>query len=80
MTKWQPYHKLIVYSEADSFLNKLGDIFLKNLFLKCFWWALRNNESDFLIFKEGGKRCFLRYRSENGFIYKTIHCIIKQTY
>jgi perosamine synthetase len=25
----------------------LGDIFLKNLFLKCFWWALRNKEFDF---------------------------------
>lgn len=29
-------------------VNKaLGDIFLKNLFLKCFWWALRNKEFDF---------------------------------
>jgi len=34
--------------------EELGDIFLKNLFLKCFWWALRNKEFDFLIFKEGG--------------------------
>src|SRR3989339_279074 len=24
------------------YINQLGDIFLKNLLLKCFWWALRN--------------------------------------
>ena len=29
------------YNEA---IKMLGDIFLKNLFLKCFWWALRNKE------------------------------------
>jgi len=28
----------------------LGDIFLKNLILKCFWWALRNKEFDFFNF------------------------------
>jgi len=38
--------------------EELGDIFLKNLFLKCFWWALRNKEFDFLIFKEGGYKVF----------------------
>ncbi|KKR22348.1 MAG: hypothetical protein UU40_C0016G0025 [Candidatus Uhrbacteria bacterium GW2011_GWD2_41_121] len=32
------------------YINQLGDIFLKNLLLKCFWWALRNKEFDFLIF------------------------------
>ena len=31
-------------------MYELGDIFLKNLFLKCFWWALRNKEFDFFNF------------------------------
>jgi hypothetical protein len=40
-------------------VNKtLGDISLKNLFLKCFWWALRNKEFDFFNFKEGVKGVF----------------------
>lgn len=50
-----------------AYTGTLGDIFLKNLLLKCFWWALRNKEFDFLIFKRGGIMCFLRYRSENNF-------------
>ena len=29
-------------TEKLRILVTLGDIFLKNLFLKCFWWALRN--------------------------------------
>ena len=40
------------------YINELGDIFLKNLFLKCFWWALRNKEFDFFNFQKGGGRCF----------------------
>jgi hypothetical protein len=36
----------------------LGDIFLKNLFLKCFWWALRNKEFDFFNFLRGGYKVF----------------------
>ena len=57
----------------------LGDIFLKNLFLKCFWWALRNKEFDFFNFKEGGIRCFLRYRSEND-LFKRKNLIIITTF
>jgi len=30
--------------------EELGNIFLKNLFLNCFWWALRNKEFDFFNF------------------------------
>jgi len=52
--------------DADT----LGDIFLKKLFLKCFWWALRNKEFDFFNFLRGGMvKGFLRYRSENDLLY-----------
>jgi|GEM_PF-1811950 len=39
--------------------NPLGDIFLKNLFIKCFWWALKNKEFDFFKFLRGMIMCFL---------------------
>jgi hypothetical protein len=48
----------------------LGIIFMKNLDLKCFWWALRNKEFDFFNFKEWGKRCFLPIAFENDFNWK----------
>jgi hypothetical protein len=43
----------------SSYANTLGDIFLKNLFIKCFWWALKNKEFDFFKFLRGMIMCFL---------------------
>jgi hypothetical protein len=48
-------------------IMRIGDIFLKNLFLKCFWWALRNKEFDFFNFLKGGNMVFSPLRSENAF-------------
>ncbi len=46
----------------------LDDIFLKNLFLKCFWSALRNEKFDCFILLRGCKRCFLCRRVKNNLL------------
>jgi hypothetical protein len=43
----------------QAICKPLGDIFLKNLFIKCFWWALKNKEFDFFKFLRGMIMCFL---------------------
>jgi hypothetical protein len=49
-------HILLRFTPQNiAYTETLGDIFLKNLFLKCFWWALRNKEFDFFNFLKRGE-------------------------